>query len=67
MSKIGLSVSTIGGILFFILIYFFARGYYSLWNLDVESVLFFYFFLLANGGAIVGALFGFIGKDWQIG
>lgn len=29
--------------------------------------LFFYFFLLANGGAIVGALLGFIDKSWQIG
>jgi hypothetical protein len=57
----------IGGILFFILMYFFARWYYSLWNLDMESMLFFYFFLLANGGAIVGALLGFIDKSWQIG
>ena len=57
----------IGGILFFILMYFFAGWYYSLWNLDVESVLIFYFFLLANGGAIVGALLGFIDKSWQIG
>ncbi len=68
MSKIGLSVSMIGGILFFILMYFFARWYYSLLKFDmVESVLFFYFFLLANGGAIVGALLGFIDKSWQIG
>ncbi len=57
----------IGGILFFILMYFFARWYYSLWNWDVESVLFFYFFLFPNGGAIVGALLGFIDKSWQIG
>ena len=67
MSKIGLSISMIGGILFFILMYFFARWYYSLWKLDMESVLFFYFFLLANLGAIVGALLGLIDKSWQIG
>ncbi|KKN41385.1 hypothetical protein LCGC14_0723810 [marine sediment metagenome] len=67
MSKIGLSVSMIGGILFFILTYIFARWYYSLWKLDTESVLMFYFFLLANGGAIVGALLGFLNKSWQLG
>ncbi len=66
MSKIGLSISMSGGILFFILTYFFFRNYYYLWKLDVESVLFFSFFLLANGGAIVGAFLGFIDKSWQI-
>ncbi|MHA2128150.1 MAG: hypothetical protein ACXACO_05790 [Promethearchaeota archaeon] len=64
MSKVGLSLSMIGGILFFILMYTFARYYYSMWKLDLESVLFFYFFLLANGGAIVGAILGFIDKSW---
>jgi len=66
LSKIGLSISMSGGILFFILTYFFFRNYYSLWKLDLESVLFFYFFLLANGGAIVGAFLGFIDKSGQI-
>ena len=55
-----------GGTLFFILSYFFFRNYNFLWKLDVGSVLFLSFFLLANGGAIIGALLGFIDKSWQV-
>ena len=57
----------IGGILFFILNYIFARGYYVMWRFGSELLLAFLFFLFANGGAIVGALLGFIDKSWQIG
>jgi hypothetical protein len=55
-----------GGTLFFILSYFFFRNYNFLRKLDVGSVLFLSFFLLANGGAIVGAILGFIDKNWQV-
>ena len=37
-----------------------------MWKLDEQSVLFFFYFLLANGGAIIGALLGFIDKSLQI-
>jgi hypothetical protein len=53
-----------GGILFFSLSYFFFRNYNFLWTLDLQSVIFLSFFLLPNGGAIVGALLGFIDKSW---
>lgn len=66
MSKIGLSISMIGGILFFTLTYFFSN-YYVMWKLDSKLLLAFLFFLFINGGAIVGALLGFIDKSWQIG
>lgn len=67
LSKIGLSLSMIGGILFFILMYFCTTSYYVMWKLDSKLLLVFLFFLLANGGAIVGALLGFIDNIWQIG
>jgi len=57
----------IGGILFFILMYIFARHYYSMWSLGGSFVYGFLFYLFINGGAIVGALLGFINKSWQIG
>ena len=62
LSKIGLSLSMIGGILFFILIYFFARHFYLMWLLGEEALLGYLFFLFINVGAIVGAILGFIGK-----
>ena len=62
MSKIGLSISMIGGILFFTLTYFFYRNYYSLWLLGEEALLLYLFYLFINGGAIVGALLGFVDK-----
>ncbi|KKK53168.1 hypothetical protein LCGC14_3097490 [marine sediment metagenome] len=54
MSKIGLSIGIIGGILFFILNYIFARSYYVMWRFGSELLLASLFFLFANGGAIVG-------------
>jgi len=62
LSKIGLSLSMIGGILFFILTYFFARHFYLMWLLGEEALLGYLFYLFINGGAIVGAILGFIGK-----
>jgi len=62
MTKIGLSLSMIGGILFFTLTYFFARHYYFMWSLGGDFVLGFLFYLFINVGAIVGAILGFIGK-----
>ena len=67
MSKIGLSLSMIGGILFFILMYIFARHFYSMWSLGGDFVYGFLFFIFIYGGAIVGALLGLIDKSWQIG
>jgi len=52
----------IGGILFFTLTYFFARHYYFMWSLGGVFVLAFLLYLFINGGAIVGAILGFIGK-----
>ena len=65
LSKIGLSLSMIGGILFFILSSLFWQYYFSMWKLGAELQLAFLFFLIVNGGAILGALLGFIGKSWQ--
>ena len=62
MSKIGLSLSMIGGILFFILSFIFWQFYFSMWKLGAELQLVFLFFLFINVGAIVGAILGFIGK-----
>jgi len=62
LSKIGLSLSMIGGILFFTLTYFFARHYYFMWSLGGDFELVFLFYLFINVGAIVGAILGFIGK-----
>jgi len=67
LSKIGLIISMIGGILFFILTYIFARHFYVMWKLDNGFLLFFLFILFINGGAIVGGLLGFIDIIWQIG
>ena len=67
MSKIGLSVSMIGGILYFILMYIYARQYYLLWIYGMKGLLGFLFFIFIYGGAIVGALLGFIDNIWQIG
>ncbi len=67
MSKIGLSMSMIGGILFFILIYIFARHFYLLWSFDDGGLRTYLFFIVIYGGAIVGAILGFIDKNWQIG
>ncbi len=66
MSKIGFGLSLIGGILFFALTYFFARSYYSMWSLGGSFVYGFLFYLFVNGGAIIGALIGFINKSWNI-
>ncbi len=52
----------IGGILFFILTYFFARHFYLMWLLGEEALLGYLFYLFINVGAIVGAILGFIGK-----
>jgi len=57
----------IGGILFFILMYIFARHFYSMWSLGGDFVYGFLFFIFIYGGAIVGALLGFIDKNWKIG
>ncbi len=62
MTKIGLSLSMIGGILFFILTYFFARYYYFALTVGEEGVLLFLFFLFIHVGAIVGAILGFVNK-----
>ena len=67
MSKIGLSMSLIGGILFFILTYIFNRHFYVTWKLDIRLLLGYLFFLFIYGGAIVGAILGFIDNIWQIG
>ena len=62
MTKIGLSLSMIGGILFFPLTYFFAKYFYFSLTVGEEGVLFFLFFLLIHVGAIFGAVLGFINK-----
>ena len=67
MSKIGLSVSMIGGILFFILTYIFNRHFYLLWLYGMRGLLGYLFFIFPYCGAIVGALLGFIDNIWQIG
>ncbi|HDZ17686.1 MAG TPA: hypothetical protein ENH75_05315 [archaeon] len=61
MLKIGLILSMIGGILFFVLSYFFS-GFYSAWALGGKFRLGFLLYLLVFGGAIVGAILGFLGK-----
>lgn len=60
--KIGLSLSMIGGTLFFILIYIFFKHYYSMWQLQEELLILFLFFLFINVGAITGAFLGFFDK-----
>ncbi len=65
LSRIGLILSMIGGILYFTLTYFFARHYYSIWKYGEKGVLVFLFYLFINGGAIIGGFLGFIGKSWQ--
>ena len=52
----------IGGILFFTLQYFYARHFYSMWLLGGDFIVVYLFYLSINGGAIVGAILGFIGK-----
>ena len=64
MTKIGFSLSMIGGILFFTLTYFFARHYYLMWSLGGDFVLGFLFYLFINAGAIIGAILGIIGKKF---
>ena len=66
MSKIGLSMSMIGGILFFIIMYIFARHFYLLWLFDEGGLRAYLFMIFPYGGAIVGAILGFIDKNWQI-
>jgi len=61
--KIGLILSLTGGFLFFILSYFFS-GFYSMWALGGKFQLAFLFYLLVFGGAIVGAILGFLGKGF---
>jgi len=61
LSKIGLSLSMSGGILFFILTLFFGN-YYIYWLMGYEFLLNFLFFLLINVGAIIGAILGLLGK-----
>ena len=67
LSKIGLSLSMIGGILFFILTYIFATHFYLLWLFDERGLRGYLFFIFIYGGAIVGAILGFRDKNWQIG
>ena len=63
LPKIGLSLSMSGGILFFILSYFFS-GFYSAWSLGGKFQLAFLLYILVFGGAIVGAILGFLGKKF---
>jgi membrane protease YdiL (CAAX protease family) len=56
----------IGGILFFILTYIFARHFYLLWLFDEGGLRGYLFFIFLYGGAIVGAILGFRDKNWQI-
>ncbi|HEC40572.1 hypothetical protein LCGC14_1320720 [marine sediment metagenome] len=47
--------------------YIFARHFYLLWAFDDGGLRGYLFFIFIYGGAIVGALLGFIDKSWQIG
>ena len=51
-----------GGTLFFILMYIFARHFYIMWLLGEEFLRGYLFFIFIYGGAIVGAILGFMDK-----